>query len=154
MAKDQGVRRTAPGIGVLMLCEAITLGVASYLHMQGRIPLGFTTIRGENFQGAATPEAVIGAVLAVVAVLVLAFPRAPRWLPVAATGFAILGVIVGMAVLLIGNRSSITVDLAYHSALMAALLVTLIMLLRPRPASSNAAGAPAVGGPRRAQDSR
>ena len=54
----------------VMLAEAATFGVASYLHLDGRIPLGFTTITGEHFGRASVPEAVIGAVLAAGAVVV------------------------------------------------------------------------------------
>jgi len=42
---------------VVMLAAAATFGIASYLHLDGRIPLGFTTITGEHFGRASVPEA-------------------------------------------------------------------------------------------------
>src|SRR5262249_59104147 len=49
---------------VVLLAAAATFGVASYLHLDGNIPLGFTIITGEHFSRASIPEAIIGAVLA------------------------------------------------------------------------------------------
>jgi heme A synthase len=125
-------------LGVAMLAEAVTLGIASYLHRDGRIPLGFTVIHGENFRGASLPEAVIGAVLAIGAAVVLAAPRRARAVALGTTGFAVLGVIVGVIEVVSSSRPSITIDLAYHSALLAALVVTLVLLVlhpaRPRVA--------------------
>src|SRR5215469_421673 len=40
---------------VVLLAAAATFGVASYLHLDGRIPLGFTTITGEHFSRASIP---------------------------------------------------------------------------------------------------
>ena len=75
---------------VVMLLEAATFGVASYLHLDGRIPLGFTTITGEHFSRASVPEAIIGAVLAAGAVVVGVAPgrarTATRISPASATG--------------------------------------------------------------------
>ncbi|HEY7430341.1 MAG TPA: hypothetical protein VH641_06355 [Streptosporangiaceae bacterium] len=116
-------------IGVLMLADAITFGIASYLHLDGRIPLGFATVTGENFRGAAIPEAVIGAVLAAAAALVLAGRARARPIALAATVFAIIGTAYGLTVVLRGGGQR-TADLAYHSAIMAALLVTFWLLLR------------------------
>jgi hypothetical protein len=120
-----------------MLAEAATLGIASYLHHNGHIPLGFTVIHGEYFGAAATPEAIIGAVLAAGAAYVLAAPGRARIVALSTTGFALLGVIVGLAEVLRGVGPGSTMDLAYHSALLAALVATLVMLAlqsaRPLP---------------------
>jgi hypothetical protein len=113
-----------------MAAEAATFGVASYLHSGGHIVLGFAVIYGERFSAAATPEAVIGAVLAVAAVIVVAGAPRARQAACVAIGFAILGVIVGLTVLLSETRPSITADLAYHAAILAALLGTLAAILR------------------------
>lgn len=125
-----------------MLAEAVTLGIASYLHRGGRIPLGFTVIHGEHFQGAATPEAIIGAVLAAGAVLVLAAPGRARVAALVTAGFAVLGVLVGLAEVLRGAGPGSAIDLAYHAALLTALAVTLVMLALRRvpPAPERAAG--------------
>jgi hypothetical protein len=116
--------------GYLMLAEAVTFGFASYLHIGGSIPLGFTTVHGEQFRAAAIPEAVIGAVLAAGAVFVLAASRRARGIALGATGFAIAGVIVGLNAIIGGSRPA--ADYAYHSVIMAALLVTFVLLLGRR----------------------
>jgi hypothetical protein len=59
---------------VVMLAATATVGIASYLHRDGRIPLGFTTITGEPFSRVSVPEAIIGAVLAAGAVIVTVAP--------------------------------------------------------------------------------
>lgn len=116
-------------LGVLMLADAVTFGIASYLHLDGHIALGFTSITGENFRGAAIPEAVIGGVLAVGAALVLVGRGRIRRIALGVTGFAIIGVAYGLSVILRGGGQR-TADLAYHVTIMAALLVTFCLLLR------------------------
>jgi hypothetical protein len=116
--------------GWVMLAEAASLGVASYLHRDGSIPLGFTTIGGENFLGASLPEAIIGAVLAAGAVLALAAPARARRAALAAVGFAIAGFVVGTAFVLRFGSPSVGGDLTYHGIGLAALIATLIALAR------------------------
>lgn len=116
----------------VLLAEAATLGLASYLHRDGSIPLGFTTIHGENFQAASLPEAIIGAVLAAGALAVLAAPARTRWAALVATGFAIVGFVVGVSIVLTSGRPSVAGDLTYHGIGLAALLATLIALAWPR----------------------
>lgn len=116
--------------GALLLAEALTFGVASYLHLDGRIPLGFATVTGEHFPDAATPEAIIGAVVAVGAVLLLAGVRWARRAALIVAGFAIAGTAVGIGAVTGRGTPDITADLTYHAAIMAALLVTFVLLLR------------------------
>ena len=115
---------------VVMLLEAATFGVASYLHLDGRIPLGFTTITGEHFGRASVPEAVIGAVLAAGAVVVAVAPGRARTAAVGATGFAVLGVLAGLGFVLASSRPHIAVDLSYHLTMLLVLLTGLIVLTR------------------------
>lgn len=112
-----------------MLAEAATLGIASYLHRDGRIPLGFTVIHGEQFQAASVPEAIIGAVLAAGAVVVLATPARARRAAVFATGFGIFGFLVGTVFVLTSGRPSVTIDLTYHATALTVLVATLVMLV-------------------------
>jgi heme A synthase len=120
--------------GLVMLAEAATLGIASYLHRDGRIPLGFTVIHGEQYPAASVPEAVIGAVLAAGAAIVLTAPARARRTAVFATGFGIFGFIVGMIFVLTSGRPNITIDLTYHATLLTLLITTLVMLtLRQSP---------------------
>lgn len=125
------------GFGLVLLAEAVSLGIASYLHRDGSIPLGFATIHGESFAGASTPEAVIGAVLAAGAVLVLAAPARglARAAALAATGFAVAGFVVGVAFVVTHGRAGDAADLTYHGIGLAALIATLVALAlrRPRP---------------------
>jgi len=122
--------RTHRRFAVVMLAEAATFGVASYLHLDGRIPLGLTTITGEHFGRASVPEAVIGAVLAGGAVVVAVAPRWARTAALGATGFAALGVLVGLGFVLASGRPHIAVDLAYHLTMLVVLLAGLAVLVR------------------------
>lgn len=123
-----------------MLAEAATLGIASYLHTDGHIPLGFTVIRGEQFTGASVPEAIIGAILAAGAAIVATAPDRARRAALFATGFGVFGVLAGVAFVLTSGRPSIVIDLTYHAILLAALITTLVLLAlrRPRAASGQA----------------
>ncbi|MGH3406641.1 MAG: hypothetical protein ACRDRJ_29690 [Streptosporangiaceae bacterium] len=121
-----GAGRTA---GLLMGLAAVTLGVASYLHRDGHIQLGFTVINGERFSAASVPEAVIGFVLAIGAMAALADWHRARPLAWGTTIFAILGVAYGLSDTAGTGR---VIDIAYHSALMTVLLTTAIVLWRRR----------------------
>jgi hypothetical protein len=59
-------------------------------------------IQGEYFGAAATPEAIIGAVLAAGAAYVLAAPGRARMVALSMTAFAFVGAIVGLAEVLRG----------------------------------------------------
>lgn len=123
--------------GLVMLAEAASLGIASYLHRDGRIPLGFTVVHGEPFSAASIPEAVIGAVLVAGAAIVLAAPARARLAAACATGFAVLGFVVGLRFVLTSSRPDITADLTYHATGLTVLLATLVSLvLRPSPCAS------------------
>ena len=127
--QEQGLR-TDRRFAVVMLAEAASFGVASYLHLDGRIPLGFTTITGEHFSRASVPEAVIGAVLTVGAVVVAIAPGWARTAALGATGFAALGVLAGLGFVLTSSRPHIAVDLAYHLTMLLVLLAGLVVLVR------------------------
>ncbi len=127
---------------VVMLAAAATVGIASYLHLDGQIPLGFTTITGEHFSRVSVPEAIIGAVLAAGAVVVTMAPRRARAVARGAVGFAVLGVLAGLGFVLAssagvlpvavtGGRPHVTADLAYHLSVLVVLLLALLALTRP-----------------------
>jgi hypothetical protein len=128
--------------GLVMLAEAATLGVASYLHHDGHIPLGFTVIHGEQYASASVPEAVIGAVLAVGAVIAATVPALALRASIFATGFGIFGFLIGTVFVLTSGRPSVTIDLTYHAILLTVLIATLVMLAlgRPRTAFGHSAG--------------
>jgi len=100
---DRGLRLQA-GVdrryAVVMLAAAATFGIASYLHLDGRVPLGIFTITGERFSRASVPEAIIGVVLAAGAVVVVVAPRRALVVAVSAVGFAALGVLAGLGFVL------------------------------------------------------
>ena len=116
-------------ISALMALAAATLFAASAIHFGLTIPLPGGTL-ADPFAGAAAPEAVIGAVLAVGAVGTLVWWPAARPLAWGATLFAILGVVVGLNFTL--PRGS-TGDIAYHILL---LVLVLSIALRLRRAST------------------
>jgi hypothetical protein len=119
----------------LMAFEAATLGVFALLHLTGALKPGSGSSNG---YGAGLAEAVIGVVL----VLGLrAFVRSPargRLAALAATGFAILGFIVGLTFTVHGGA---TIDLVYHLTMFPVLILTALMLGR-------GAGSAALGGSR------
>ena len=142
-------RATDRRFAVVMLLEAATFGVASYLHLDGRIPLGFTTITGEHFGRASVPEAVIGAVLAVGAVVVAVAPGRARTAALGATGFAAVGVLAGLGFVLTSSRPHIAADLAYHLTMLLALLALLLALARTDRVGQRRAGTAPGGKPDR-----
>jgi hypothetical protein len=113
-----------------MLIEALTFAIASLLHFNVTLALGFVTIHGERFQGAAVPEAIIAGVLLGGAIGVLASPRGSWGLALGTALFALAGVIVGLTFIL-GGRVSRPGDLTYHSIIFVALLVTVALLMTP-----------------------
>jgi len=116
-------------IAGLMLVEAVTLGIASIVHFGVVIQLGVITL-DDPFAGARIPEAIIAVVVAVRAISLLTGWPVAWWLALAATLFAIAGVIVGVSVVLFGTVSR-SGDLVYHFSLLVALLVTVALLFTP-----------------------
>ena len=55
-ASHEGRQGAFPAAGRPMNLAAITLSVASYLHRDGHIPLGFTVINGERLRGTHYPS--------------------------------------------------------------------------------------------------
>lgn len=126
-------------IGVLMLLEAATFAVASLIHFDVALPLGFATIHGEPFTGAAIPEAIIAGVLLGGTIAFLANPAGSWGLALITSLFALAGVIVGLSIILRGPVSR-PGDLIYHLAILVALLLTVGLLIWWRRWSSRSAG--------------
>ena len=116
-------------IAGLMLVEAVTLAIASIVHFGVVIPLGVVTL-DDPFAGARIPEAIIAVVVGVAALSLLTRWAGAWWLALAATIFAIAGVLVGVSIILFGTVSR-TGDLIYHFSLLVALLVTVVLLFTP-----------------------
>jgi phosphate/sulfate permease len=106
-------RRTATALAA----EAATFVLASAVH--------FAT----GFTDAAIPELVIAAVLCAGSSAVLT-QRAHAWgIATGAAVFATCGTILGLTIIATGRQDP--PDLTYHAAILAALAVTLTVLVRP-----------------------
>ena len=113
-------------IALLMCAVAATLAVMSFLHLSGILGGGTKSF---NPSGAGVAEAVICLALSYGATgLLRRWPRAQK-VALAATGFAIVGFIIGLRFTLEGGDA---IDVAYHLSVLPILLVTLIALLRIR----------------------
>jgi len=108
--------------GVLMFVAA-TLGVASTLHLTGNVN-GSPPFDADH---AGIAEALIGAVLLVGGTLMLAAPRRARTTGLAATGFGIVGFVIGLSFTTRGGHAP---DVAYHAIFLPVLIASLVALLR------------------------
>lgn len=119
----------APGVGrsalALMWFSTATLAVVSPLHLAGLIGNGPTLNPG----AAGVGEAVIAVVLAAAATAAWRVPRHARPVTVWALCFAILGFGFGLS---LTARGGDAFDVSYHAVMLPVLIVTLILLLRPR----------------------
>jgi len=119
-------------VAALMGLEAATLAAASSLHLS-RLHDGSGS-KPFDPVAAGTAEAVLCVVLAAGAVLLARRGVRARPAAVAATAIAVAGFLVGLQFTIRGGDAA---DLAYHAAVLPLLLVTLVLLLRPRrPAPS------------------
>jgi peptidoglycan/LPS O-acetylase OafA/YrhL len=124
-----GQLRTVPRrIGLLIAFEAATFAIAAFLHLDRHVMFG-------NWEPqAAVPEAIIGLALAFGSFAVLrARPRARR-AAMAATGFAICGVVLGISVTAGGGDAA---NLIYHACILV-VLVSSVLGLRGTPRSTHA----------------
>ena len=110
-------------IAWLLLFVALTLGVASALHLSGVVH-GSPPFDADH---AGIAEAVIGAVLVGSALVMLGAPAHARAAGLAGTGFAVVGFAVGLDFTSQGGHVP---DVAYHVTLLPVLLATLLVLLR------------------------
>lgn len=113
--------------GLLMALAAAAFAVVSVVHFGVDIPLGFSTV-SDSFPGAAPPEAVIAAVVAVGAMSVLTGRSNSRGVGLATTSFALLGTVYGLTVTLNSARSG---DVISHFGILAMLVFTLGITLLP-----------------------
>lgn len=123
-------------IALLMAFEAATLAVFSVLHLSGAIRPGSGSSSG---YGAGVAEAIICIVLVLGLRALVRSPARGRPTALGATGFAILGFIVGLTFTVNGGA---TVDLIYHLTMFPILIATALML-------GHGVGAAALGRGRR-----
>ncbi len=111
----------------LMALTALTFAVASVIHFGVVIALGPVTI-DDPFGGAAIPEAIIAAALAVGSAALIV-RRSSAWPPaLGVTLFALLLTAFGLTVTLGTARIG---DIIYHVAILAVLAVITLLLLLP-----------------------
>ena len=119
---------TLERIAWLLLFVAVTLGVASALHLSGGVH-GSPPFDADH---AGIAEALIGAVLAGAGLLMLRAPARARAVGLAGTAFAVVGFGVGLSFTVQGGHAP---DVAYHVTLLPVLLATLLVLVRHKPCS-------------------
>jgi hypothetical protein len=124
--------RTLRRVAWVLLGIAVTLFVASSLHLSGAVH-GSPPYDADH---AGIAEALIGVVLATCAIVMLR-ARA-RGAGLAGTAFAVVGFGVGLNFTSQGGHAP---DIAYHVTLLPVLLVALIVLLRTRAVRSPSADA-------------
>jgi hypothetical protein len=127
--------RIRRAVASLMLFEALSLAVISGLHLSGVIAGG---AKHYNPAAAGIAEAIIGVVLIAGAVLAIRSPARGRTAAVVATGFAIVGFLVGLGFTLSGGQPA---DVAYHATVLPLLVVTLSLSLRKTKARGRSAHA-------------
>jgi hypothetical protein len=111
-------------VAVLMVFEAATLAVASAMHLAGGVQGRSAPFNADH---AGVAEAIIGAVLAAAAVVMFRAPARARTVGLAATGFAIVGFLIGLNFTARGGHLP---DIAYHVTMLPVLIGSLIVLLR------------------------
>lgn len=109
---------------VLMAFEAATLAIVSILHLTGAVHGGHAPY---NRSGAGIAEAVVCLALVIGVIALVRSPTGARRAGLLATGFAILGFIVGLRFTLSGGAA---IDLAYHSVMLPILIATALLLVR------------------------
>ncbi|GIH19459.1 hypothetical protein [Rugosimonospora africana] len=125
--EDYWQRRPPASARVLMAFTAAAFAVVSVVHFGVDVPIGFATI-SDSFPGAAPPEAVIAAVVAIGAVAAFAGRTRSRGIALATTAFALLGTAYGLRITVNSPRTG---DVIYHLTVLATLLVTFVLLLMP-----------------------
>jgi hypothetical protein len=106
---------------------ATSLAVMSGLHLSGALGGG---TRPFDPSGAGIAEAVICLVLGYGTVRFLRQRPGANAVALATTGFAIIGLLIGLGFTLGGGGA---IDVAYHLSVLPILLIVLIVLVRKRP---------------------
>jgi hypothetical protein len=124
------VRRVA----VLMAFEAITLGVASGLHLTGHVHGRSAPFNADH---AGIAEAIIGVLLAAGAISMVRAPAKARAIGLILNGVAIAGFLNGLSMTARGGDAP---DIAYHLIFLPLLTASFVVLLRAKRGSSSEDG--------------
>jgi hypothetical protein len=111
-------------IGILMALAAVSLAIASTLHLAGLVHGRSAPFNGTH---AGIAEAIIGTVLAAGSLAVLLAPDRARTIALAVTAFATAGFIVGLNFTV---RNGHLPDVVYHVALLPVFIGSFVELLR------------------------
>ncbi len=117
-------RRVVTRVAWVMVVEALTLAVASALHLSGHV-----TGRSSPFDAdhAGIAEAIIGAVLVAGAAMMIWLPGKARVIGIIVNGVAIAGFINGLTMTAQGGHLP---DIGYHLVVLPLLIGSLLVLLR------------------------
>ena len=118
-------------IGVLAAIYAVTFLLGALLHLGVRIPLGATALAEPRIFPASIVEGLCGLFLTIGAYAALT-GRTWAWPAlIAAHGFALGGVLLGVAALAVGAGPSTELNEVYHRVMLVALAAGLVLLLAP-----------------------
>ena len=121
----------ATTVGVLAALYAVTFFLGAVLHLGVRIPVGFAVLAEPRIFPATVVEGLCGLFLAVGAYAALS-RKSWAWPTItAAHGFALGGVLLGMAALAVEAGPSTDLNTIYHRVMLAALVAGLALLLTP-----------------------
>ena len=121
----------ATAIGILSAVYAVTFFFGALLHLGLEIPLGFAVLQEPTIAPATIVEGVCGVALAVAAVTVLTRKGWAWTAAVAAHGFALGGVVLGIAALAVGAGPTTELNTIYHRVMLVALVAMLALLISP-----------------------
>lgn len=121
-------RRVAAIVGVLAVVYAITFFLGAWLHLGARIPMGFGVLEEPRILPAAIVETLCGLALAVGGYAALTGKTWAWRATVGAHGFALAGVLLGMAALAAGRGPGTELNNAYHLIMLAFLGAGLAVL--------------------------
>lgn len=116
-------------IRIVLIVEAAIFALAALAHF-GVIASGY------EHQRAGIAESVIGAVLLLGAGVSLIWPELTRVAGLAVQGFALLGTLVGVVMVIIGVGPQTTPDIIYHVILVAGLVTGLVLTAREHHAEA------------------
>jgi hypothetical protein len=128
VAPRTGTRqRTVRRVAALMAVQAVTLGVASALHLTGHVHGRSAPFNADH---AGIAEAIIGVLLAAGAGAMVRFPAKGRAIGLVLNGFATVGFLNGLSMTAQGGDAP---DIAYHLVLLPVLIASFVVLLRATP---------------------
>ena len=146
-ASETARRYIAAAIGVLAAVYAVTFLVGALLHLGVRIPAGAEVLAESRIFPASVVEGLCGFFLAAGAYAALT-GRTWAWPAlIVAHGFALGGVLLGVAALAVGAGPSTELNEVYHRVMLVALAAGLVLLLAPVGRTAFGRGGRVGGGP-------